>query len=224
MPWPKGKPRDAETKRKIACGKRGQKLSEETRKKISLSNKRHCADPTVRKKMSRARKRFWADPEYRKMMWRASARGMSKEEILDYARQWIHRWSRGIRPKNRQEYHEMNQAWVAYVFGLRSIGYQLPLKGTKIEWAVLQLLSALQIRFHFQKRFKISGQLVIPDFFLPDFNIVIECDGEYWHGRVSQKRRDHIKNQLYKSLGFHVIRLKEKDIIVNPVQALLAQL
>lgn len=65
------------------------------------------------------------------------------------------------------------------------------------------------------------------DFYLPDNNIIIEVDGDYWHsyGKVyeemnpTQKRNariDNIKNEWALSHGIPIIRIWEHDINKNP--------
>lgn len=65
------------------------------------------------------------------------------------------------------------------------------------------------------------------DFYLPDYQIIIEIDGDYWHsyGKVyeemnpTQKRNarvDKIKNEWALSHGFPIIRIWEHDINDNP--------
>lgn len=60
------------------------------------------------------------------------------------------------------------------------------------------------------------------DFFLPEYNTVIECDGCHWHGcpecDVSPKEwqvnkvRDKTIAQKYADLGFNFLRIWEHDI------------
>lgn len=51
------------------------------------------------------------------------------------------------------------------------------------------------------------------DFFLPKRNLVIECDGEYWHMQKNAKLRDKRKDKFLKSLGYNILRLSGQDII-----------
>ena len=41
-----------------------------------------------------------------------------------------------------------------------------------------------------------------PDFLLPDYNLIIECDGEYWH---QNKEKDKERNKIYRNLGYKVL-------------------
>lgn len=50
------------------------------------------------------------------------------------------------------------------------------------------------------------------DFLLPQHNIVLECDGEYWHKIPTTRERDRRKNNFLKENGYSVVRLTEKMI------------
>lgn len=51
------------------------------------------------------------------------------------------------------------------------------------------------------------------DFYLPKRNLVIECDGEYWHMSRNIKLRDQRKDKLLGKLGYNILRLSGQDII-----------
>lgn len=53
------------------------------------------------------------------------------------------------------------------------------------------------------------------DFYLPKRNLVIECDGEYWHMIQKIKLRDQRKDKLLLKLGYNILRLRGQDIIKN---------
>lgn len=50
------------------------------------------------------------------------------------------------------------------------------------------------------------------DFFVPAAVMLVEVDGEYWHGLPSRAERDAQKNKLAKERGFELLRIKETDI------------
>lgn len=51
------------------------------------------------------------------------------------------------------------------------------------------------------------------DFYLPKRNLIIECDGEYWHMNQKIKLRDRRKDKFLKTLGYNILRLSGQDII-----------
>lgn len=50
------------------------------------------------------------------------------------------------------------------------------------------------------------------DFLLPQHNVVIECDGDYWHNVPGIGERDKRKNDLLHEFGYTIVRLKENLI------------
>lgn len=99
-------------------------------------------------------------------------------------------------------------------------------KGTNIEQKICKLLIDYDIKFETQfdiiydnntKHFKTY------DFYLKDFNLLIEADGDYWHGnpvkfsnlnetQLLSKKNDIIKNNLAIEMGYNLIRFWENDI------------
>lgn len=62
----------------------------------------------------------------------------------------------------------------------------------------------------FMQEFPIG--IYFADFYIPEHNVLIECDGDYWHSLPEVVERDIRKNQYYDDHGFHYIRLSETDI------------
>lgn len=60
---------------------------------------------------------------------------------------------------------------------LRRLGKDPKYSNTSIEVSIKEVLVARGILFEHQKRL---GKFLV-DFYLPDYNVVIECDGCYWH-------------------------------------------
>ena len=95
-----------------------------------------------------------------------------------------------------------------------------------LENDVMRMLSDNSINYVFQKKFKWMGRLSL-DFFLPDYNIAIECQGKqhfipinYFGGQDSFKsliERDIKKQQLCKEHNIKVLYLLEKEIITNNI-------
>jgi len=76
---------------------------------------------------------------------------------------------------------------------------------TSIEKKVRLFLQTLNIPF--EQEYKLARYSL--DFFIPLLNLVIECDGTYWH---KDAKRDRAKNQYLKRHGFKLLRLSEDDI------------
>lgn len=69
-----------------------------------------------------------------------------------------------------------------------------------------------KIDFEFQKIIYTDNKhFFIADFYIPSKNLIIELDGEY-HDNAKQQNKDIWRTQLLHSLGYRVIRFKNKQI------------
>lgn len=76
---------------------------------------------------------------------------------------------------------------------------------TSIEVIIRTFLDTLPLPY--QQEAQIGRYAV--DFLIPSLNLVIECDGIYWH---RDKRRDIAKNHFLKKQGYQLLRLSEDSI------------
>lgn len=90
---------------------------------------------------------------------------------------------------------------------------------TGCESAFIELLNELKVKFETQKI--IQGKIF--DFYLPDKNIIVEVDGNYWHSYNKtltemndvQKKiyyNDRRKDTLAKGLGYKLLRIWEHEL------------
>lgn len=81
-----------------------------------------------------------------------------------------------------------------------------PKSPSKFEISVGVFLDSLDIKNEPGKKI---GRYHV-DFYLPDFQQVIEADGDYWHNRPGAKERDAERDEyLADNFGLSVIRVKE---------------
>ena len=82
----------------------------------------------------------------------------------------------------------------------------------------------LRSGFMLQKQVHIKGVGLV-DFYLPEENVVIECDGDYWHGsdRPGQQEIDKVRTKQMKKLGYKVVRFWEYEIL-NDIQNCIERL
>lgn len=79
---------------------------------------------------------------------------------------------------------------------------------SSIELAVKDELEKLNEVYHHQ--YRIDRFLV--DFYLPQRNLVIECDGAYWHSLEKNQKNDVKKNAYMAKAHINLARLPEADI------------
>lgn len=87
----------------------------------------------------------------------------------------------------------------------------VPRVNTSIEIAVSKLLTKLGIEHLPQHRIK--GITVVDFLVLP--NIVIFCDGDYWHSLPGRRESDAKIDHELRELGFLVLRLPEEKIVTD---------
>ena len=92
-----------------------------------------------------------------------------------------------------------------------------------------QLLSKLEEKIGFKviREYKIQHRLF--DGYIPQLKLLIESDGSYFHSFSKQIKNDQYKNQLAKSVGFNLIRvkndgLKDHKIAINTITSFIEQL
>jgi very-short-patch-repair endonuclease len=80
---------------------------------------------------------------------------------------------------------------------------------TSIEKAMANELDSRGIKYI--EQYNLGNKFAL-DFFLPEYNIVIECDGDYWHRRPEAIKRDKAKNAYIKACGLSLYRFWESEI------------
>ena len=85
------------------------------------------------------------------------------------------------------------------------------IKNTSIEIKMQKLLKEKGIKFEKDKPMLSKYRV---DLFIKP-NLVIECDGDYWHNRPGMKEKDEIRNNNLKKSGFRVLRFWEHEINSN---------
>ncbi len=101
----------------------------------------------------------------------------------------------------------------------------IPFYDTKIELKIQGFLEQLGIHYIKQFYVKEIKDKYRCDIFIPSMNLIIEVDGNYWHGnpkfysrkqlsekQKEQKIRDKLRTDQLKQYGFRVVRLWEDDI------------
>lgn len=96
----------------------------------------------------------------------------------------------------------------ARIYGLT----QVKTSRTDIEIKVAEELEKRGIKFI--EQYNLGNKFAL-DFFLPDYNIVIECDGDYWHKLPDVAKRDKSKNAYIKACGYTLYRFWGSEIMAD---------
>lgn len=118
----------------------------------------------------------------------------------------------GIKIRNRKEavklaYYKNDEKSKNMQRGLRE--GQKKKMDTTIEIKIRNQLSEAKIKY--LHPFDLKNKFLC-DFFLPDFNLIIECDGDYWHSLEKVKEKDIRENRLAKEENYDMLRIPEHTI------------
>ncbi len=115
---------------------------------------------------------------------------------------------KGKKPTTESK-RKMSEARIKYLSSGKGI-----FKNTSIEIAIENELREMEIKYI--KQFGISGVGIV-DFFLPDFNIILECDGDYWHNKIGVPQKDINRDLNAKFIyGYETLRFWEHEINESP--------
>ena len=121
-----------------------------------------------------------------------------------------------LHPEARRANAERHRAFWAHLDPARKaeitrkmVDAALKFRGrTSIERAVEEVLRIMEIPFVAQRR---MGRF-IADFYLPQWEIDLECDGDYWHGRADVRAKDARRDAELQRQGYLVVRIPEHAI------------
>lgn len=88
---------------------------------------------------------------------------------------------------------------------------------TKSERRFMQFLLQRKMPFQFQKMLRgYSGRWYIADFYLHDFRVVIEIDGDYHRSDDTQYVKDRERTFDLEKFGYKVLRIRNRDTGLPP--------
>ena len=192
-PWIKGKEHSKESKRKMSLANKGRlpwntgkTHSEETKRKISLA---HKGKPTWNK----GKTGIYSEETKRKIGMAGKGRHPSEETKRKRRNIW-----------DKPEYRKLRREIRAKQI--------FPLKDSNPEIKIQNFLQQLNIIFLKHKHIKEIEHSYQCDIFIPSMNLIIECDGNYWHKYPIGREIDNIRTKEIIEKGFKVLRLWESDI------------
>ena len=110
-------------------------------------------------------------------------------------------------------------------------------KMNKLERFVADILDSNQIQYYFQFFINKNGICKSYDFKLKDSNILLEIDGDFWHGNESSKykfenykevqKNDELKTKIAIEEGYRLIRIweseikKDTNVVINSINQIL---
>jgi G:T-mismatch repair DNA endonuclease (very short patch repair protein) len=166
-------------------------------------------------------KKRMSDPEYYDMFMKAVNEPERIAKISTAAKKM---WKRLKRLKN-DEYYRIINSGPNKNFELN--GYHM----NEPEFIVGSLLNSLKLNWVYEEDFNFNDVVYIPDFYVKDKNIIIECYGDYWHanpklyestdtifGKLEVSdiwKKDEVRKTTFETNGYQFINLWETDIKNN---------
>lgn len=201
--WCKGQTKETDPRlQKISDKLKGRKMSTKSRKLMSLAKK---GKPSPKKGIPSGKKGQVKNPELRIRRWFAK---LPMRFEVGRVQWWVSYCKSG---KNNSFYGRKHSEATHKKFANRKWG---PYKDSKPE-RMMQIALALNgIQFIKHQSIKLGRRWHQPDILIEP-NIIVEVDGVYHHMRDDHIRRDLWKSQEMTLLGYHVIRIRDKDILKN---------
>ncbi len=201
----------------------GKKLSEEHKKKLSEIRKKLFEDGkmTAWNKGKKMNKPSWMKGKNH------TPEANEKNRLAHLGKPaWNKDKKTGIIPWNKGKigtlHHTEEVKARIREFRLKQI---FPLRDSTPEIKIQNFLKQLNLKFLAHRPMREIENSYQSDIFIPSINLVIEIDGDYWHGntdnprfkilnqkQINTKEKDAIRTKELQERGFKVLRLWESDI------------
>ena len=204
------------------------KLSDETKKRMSKSRKGKDRSPFSeewKRNMSESHKGQKAWNKNKKNIYSEKTKQKMRKPKSEETKRKISEAMKGRKAWNKgliNIYSKKTREKMSKAAILRIQNNLGPFKNTKPELKMKEILNSLDILFKHQ--FRLGNHLF--DFHILNTNILIEVDGDYFHGnpkmfkklnkmQLEMKQKDIKNKRLAKENGFIVLRFWENNILKN---------
>jgi very-short-patch-repair endonuclease len=128
-------------------------------------------------------------------------------------KRWLERQEKWLKNYKKINYSKISQEVFISVFNnLKNIGFE-----NKVFFAKLDNEGNIHdTSKNYEFRLKLNKSYILPDFFIPDLNLIIEFDGTYYHrNNKENKKREESRDMNIKDSGYTVIHISELEYISN---------
>lgn len=188
-------------------------MSKEHKDKIGKSNLNRIVSKETGDKISKSSKGISRNKNRLSPMFGKEQSKYQKQKVKE---RFLKYYKEGNRPWSESHSHTLET--IEKIFKKRKIN--------KLEKFVSYILDKNNIEYNHQFFLSKEGICKSYDFKIKDKNILLEVDGDYWHGGPSLnkhfykleevKQNDLFKDQFAKDNGFILLRFWESDIYENP--------
>lgn len=182
----------------------GRKLSEEHKKAVSLGQIGHKQSPeTIEKRVSKLRgKKHPPRPE-----------GFGeRQSIITKEKMNVPGMFEKLSAAQKKSFNDMPERRERMRVVARESYHTKRKTGTDIERVMMELLNKKNVNYVHNHLMRCIKDQYNVDFFLPEHNLVIECDGEIWHNYPVGRPIDHIRETQLKEKGYRILRFWGNEI------------
>ncbi len=221
----KGTKHSEETKQRMSYSKQGEnhpmygrKHAEESKEKIRLARAKQINTPESNRKRSETQKgRKFSKGSKEKMKQHALKRFSNKEDHPHFGKKFSQEHcdniSKSLKGRKLGELHSKEKAdEIRSKIKIARSKQVLPIKDTSIEVKLQNYLKQLGIEFYTHQYIKEIEHAYQCDIFIPSKNLIIECDGNYWHNYPLGNEVDILRNQELIDAGYRILRFWESEI------------
>lgn len=128
-------------------------------------------------------------------------------------KKWIDRQEKWLKSYQKINYSRISQEMFISVYNeLLNVGFY-----NKVYFAKLDDNNNIhETNKNYEYRLKLKKSYILPDFFIPSLNLIIEFDGTYYHRDTTEnKDRERKRDQNIIDSGYSVLHISEKEYMVN---------
>lgn len=125
------------------------------------------------------------------------------------SKRWIDRQEKWLNSYQRVNYSRISQEMFISIYNeLLNIGFK-----DKVYFAKLDKNGKIhETKNNYEFRLKLNKSYILPDFFIPSINLIIEFDGTYYHRDTPEnKKREKLRDENIINSGYDVIHISEKE-------------
>jgi very-short-patch-repair endonuclease len=132
---------------------------------------------------------------------------------VDGLERWKERQNKWLLNNKKVNYSQISQNLFIEVFNkLKEISFHHRVYFAKLD----ESGSIHNSNRNYEYRLKLNNSYIMPDFFIPDFKLIIEFDGTYYHKKTPEnKLREEKRDNEIKNAGYRVIHISEDEFNKN---------
>ena len=132
---------------------------------------------------------------------------------VDGYKRWMDRQEKWLNNYQKVNYSKISQELFINIYKeLLNIGFT-----DKVYFAKLDNDNNIHdSKKNYEYRLKLNKSYILPDFFIPSLELILEFDGTYYHRNTTEnKERERRRDENIKKSGYTVLHISEKEYINN---------